>query len=120
MKVIALLGGIVTGAVSLLHGCGCSHTEARQEEAGEWLQDRKAVLSESLMEAEAQAVPEGGGGAGRFGADIRKACLGATVLDVLSLRGSNQIERRIGRGVGTRHTEDDMVDWLNRVFAPAP
>ena len=60
----------------------------------------------------------GGGGAGRFPADVRQACPGATVLETLSMRGPNQIERRLGIGVGARHTEDDVVDWLNRVFAP--
>ena len=59
MKMMGLLGGIVTGALSLLHGCGCSHTETRQEAtAEEWLRDRKAVLEETLPEAAAQAVPE--------------------------------------------------------------
>lgn len=60
----------------------------------------------------------GGGGAGRFPADVRKACPGATVLEALSLRGSNQIERRLDLGVGARHTEDDVVDWLDRIFRP--
>ncbi len=58
----------------------------------------------------------GGGGAGRFAADIRQACPDAKVLDALVIRGSNQIERRMGLGVGLRHTEDDVVKWLNRIF----
>lgn len=58
----------------------------------------------------------GGGGAGRFAADIRKACPNAKVLDRLVIRGSNQIERRMGLGVSVRHTEDDVVKWLNRIF----
>lgn len=58
----------------------------------------------------------GGGGAGRFGADIRKACPEAMVLDPLALRGSNQIERRLGLGVAAHHTEDDVIDWLDRIF----
>ena len=65
------------------------------------------------------AVPfctHGGGGAGRFYADLRKSCPEAKVLDGLSLRGSNQIERRLGVGVNARHTENDVVEWLNRLF----
>ena len=58
----------------------------------------------------------GGGGAGRFAADIRQACPDAKVLDGLVVRGSNQIERRMGLGVSVRHTEDDVVEWLNRIF----
>ena len=58
----------------------------------------------------------GGGGAGHFAADLRKACPGAKTLDQLVIRGSNQIERRMGLGVSVRHTEDDVVEWLNRIF----
>ncbi|MBR1921343.1 MAG: NAD(P)H-dependent oxidoreductase [Kiritimatiellae bacterium] len=58
----------------------------------------------------------GGGGAGRCFADVRKACPKATVKDGLSVRGSNQIERRLGTGVRSHHTEDDVVRWLNEIF----
>ena len=58
----------------------------------------------------------GGGGSGRFAADIRQSCPAARVLDGLSIRGSNQIERRMGLGVSVRHTENDVVAWLNRIF----
>ena len=58
----------------------------------------------------------GGGGAGRFFLDVRKACPAATVKDGLTIRGSNQIERRLGIGVSLRHTEDDVVNWLNAIF----
>lgn len=58
----------------------------------------------------------GGGGAGRFAADVRQACPKAKVLDELVIRGSNQIERRMGLGVNVRHTENDVVEWLNRIF----
>ena len=58
----------------------------------------------------------GGGGAGRFFDDVRKACPAAKVLDGLALRGSNQIERRLDIGVSSHHTEDDVVEWLNRIF----
>ena len=59
----------------------------------------------------------GGGGAGRYFVDVRKACPAATVKDGLTIRGSNQIERRLGTGVTVHHTEDDVVNWLNAVFA---
>lgn len=58
----------------------------------------------------------GGGGAGRFFADVRKACPKAEVKDGLAIRGSNQIERRLGTGVTLHHTEDDVVAWLNEIF----
>ena len=58
----------------------------------------------------------GGGGAGRFAADLQKACPGAKLLEPLVIRGSNQIERRMGLGVSAHHTEDDVVEWLNRLF----
>ena len=59
----------------------------------------------------------GGGGAGRYFVDVRKACPAATVKEGLTIRGSNQIERRLGTGVTVHHTEDDVVNWLNAVFA---
>ena len=58
----------------------------------------------------------GGGGAGRYFVDVRKACPQATVKDGLTIRGSNQIERRLGTGVTAHHTEDDVVNWLNSIF----
>ena len=58
----------------------------------------------------------GGGGAGTFFDDVRKACPCANMLDGLVIRGSNQIERRLGLGVTSHHTENDMVEWLNSVF----
>ena len=57
-----------------------------------------------------------GGGAGKFFADVAKACPNAKVLEGLTIRGSNQVERRLGTGVTTHHTEDDVVVWLNRIF----
>ena len=58
----------------------------------------------------------GGGGAGRYFVDVRKACPQATVKDGLTIRGSNRIERRLGTGVAAHHTEDDVVNWLNAIF----
>ncbi len=59
----------------------------------------------------------GGGGAGRYFVDVRKACPAATVKEGLTIRGSNQVERRLGTGVTVHHTEDDVVNWLNALFA---
>jgi len=58
----------------------------------------------------------GGSGAGKFFDDVRKVCPEARVLDGLVIRGSNQIERRLGTGITSHHTEDDVVEWLNRIF----
>ena len=58
----------------------------------------------------------GGGGAGRYFVDVRKACPAATVKEGLTIRGSNQVERRLGTGVTVHHTEDDVVNWLNAIF----
>ncbi len=58
----------------------------------------------------------GGGGAGRFFTDVRKAFATAKTLDGLAIRCSNQIARRLGTGVTSHHTEDDVVEWLNMIF----
>ena len=58
----------------------------------------------------------GGGGCGRFFVDVKKACPAAKTLEGLTIRGSNQIERRIGTGVTAHSTEDDVVVWLNAIF----
>ena len=58
----------------------------------------------------------GGGGSGRFFVDLKKACPEANMLEGLTIRGSNQIERRLGTGVTSHHTEDDAVKWLNKLF----
>jgi hypothetical protein len=38
------------------------------------------------------------------------------MLKGLSIRGSNQIERRLGVGVTSHHTENDVITWLNGLF----
>ena len=58
----------------------------------------------------------GGGGGGRFFLDVGKACPEAAVKKGLVIRGSNQIERRLGSGVKSHHTEDDVIRWLNEIF----
>lgn len=62
----------------------------------------------------------GGGGPGSFVKDVKKSCPDAKFLDGLVIRGSNQVERRLGVGVAVHHTEDDVVEWLNRIFAETP
>ena len=59
----------------------------------------------------------GGGGAGNLYDDIRKNTEGASVVESgFTARGSNQIERRIGRGVKSRVSKNDVILWLNEVF----
>lgn len=60
----------------------------------------------------------GGGGEGRCFADIKKACPEAKILPGLVIRGSNQVERRLGIGVPSHHTENDVITWLNGLFPP--
>ena len=59
----------------------------------------------------------GGGGAPLFERDVKAACPEAKVLSGFTARGSNQIERRLRVGVTAHHTEDDVVRWLNGLFA---
>ena len=62
----------------------------------------------------------GGGGAGNFYDDIRKNTAGASaVKQGFTARGSNQIERRIGRGTKNKINKNDVIVWLNEVFADA-
>ncbi|MBR1871297.1 MAG: flavodoxin [Kiritimatiellae bacterium] len=58
----------------------------------------------------------GGGGAGRFAADVKRVCRDANVLESFTARGSNQIERRVGVGVTTHGAQKDVVEWLERIF----
>ena len=58
----------------------------------------------------------GGGGAPLFESDLKAACPEATVLPGFTARGSNQIERRLGVGVTSHHTENDVITWLNTLF----
>ncbi|MCL1973109.1 MAG: NAD(P)H-dependent oxidoreductase [Endomicrobia bacterium] len=59
----------------------------------------------------------GGGGAGNFYDDIRKNAIGASeVKPGFTARGSNQIERRIGRGTKNKISKNDVAVWLNEVF----
>lgn len=99
MKMMGLLGGIVTGALSLLHGCGCSHTETRQEAtAEEWLRDRKAVLEETLPEAEAQAVPEDFYSYSGFRDWYRMPLVFPWQLQAIDVTDSFRLERHNGKG----------------------
>ncbi|MCL2673509.1 MAG: NAD(P)H-dependent oxidoreductase, partial [Alphaproteobacteria bacterium] len=53
----------------------------------------------------------GGHGAGNFYDDIRDNTQGA-VLPGFTARGSNQIERRMGRGTKDKLSKNDVVIWL--------
>ena len=58
----------------------------------------------------------GGHGAGNFYNDIRKNAKGANVvMNGFTGKGSNQIERRIGRGTKNKLSSRDVVKWLNEV-----
>lgn len=58
----------------------------------------------------------GGGGSFYFLDDLKKACPDARVLNELAIRGSNQVERRLGIGVTLRHSKNDVITWLNGLF----
>ena len=58
----------------------------------------------------------GGGGEGRYFIDLKKACPEAKFQPGLVIRGSNQVERRLGVGVPSHHTENDVITWLNGLF----
>jgi flavodoxin len=59
----------------------------------------------------------GGGGAGNFYDDIRKNAQGASVVKPgFTAKGSNQIERRLGRGTKNKLSKNNVVVWLNEVF----
>ena len=77
-----------------------------------------AFLASSPLDGKTVApfCTHGGGGPALFFADVAKACPNAKILDGLAVRGSNQIERRLGLGVSSHHTEDAVVEWLNKIF----
>lgn len=58
----------------------------------------------------------GGGGGGHYFVDLKKACPEAKIQPGLVIRGSNQVERRLGIGVSSHHTENDVIAWLNGLF----
>ena len=59
----------------------------------------------------------GGGGAGDFYDDIKANAKGANVVkNVFVGKGSNRIERWIGRGTKNKISENDIIVWLNEVF----
>ncbi len=58
----------------------------------------------------------GGGGAGHFYDDVKKAAPGANVLEGIALRGHNVVERAIGRGTASKESPDTVIEWLNRIF----
>ncbi|MCL2025213.1 MAG: NAD(P)H-dependent oxidoreductase [Leptospirales bacterium] len=59
----------------------------------------------------------GGGGAGSFYDDVKTNAKGANVTNnVFVGKGSNIIERTIGRGTKSKVSKNDVIIWLNEVF----
>ena len=124
MKIAIVICAVVV-VVAICSAIGCMALSRRSTDATipltAKIPGKAAVVyySQSKVRNTVTVAPfctHGGGGAGHFAADLRKACPGAKTLDQLVIRGSNQIERRMGLGVSVRHTEDDVVEWLNRIF----
>ena len=58
----------------------------------------------------------GGGGAGHLFEDIAKAAPRSKILPGLALKGSNVLERTIGRGTRDKVSPDEVVRWLNQII----
>jgi len=58
----------------------------------------------------------GGGGAGHLFDDVAKAVPKSKVLPGLTLKGSNVVERALGRGTASKASPDEVVKWLNEIF----
>ncbi len=58
----------------------------------------------------------GGGGAGHLFDDVAKAAPKSKILPGLALKGSNVVERTIGRGTASKASPDEVVKWLNEIF----
>lgn len=58
----------------------------------------------------------GGGGAGRLYDDLAKAAPGAKILPGLTLRGSNVVERTLGRGTKDKVKPREIVERLNEIL----
>ena len=58
----------------------------------------------------------GGGGPGHLYADIKAALPKARVLEGLTLKGHNIIERTFGRGTADKCSPAEVTEWLNRVL----
>ena len=58
----------------------------------------------------------GGGGPGHLYADLKAAVPGAKVLEGLTMKGHNIIERTFGRGTADKCSPAEVVEWLNKVL----
>ena len=58
----------------------------------------------------------GGGGAGHLFEDVAKAVPKSKVLPGLTLKGSNVVERTIGRGTASKASPDEVIEWLNEIL----
>ena len=58
----------------------------------------------------------GGGGSGHLFEDVAKAAPKSKVLPGLALKGSNVVERTIGRGTASKASPDEVIEWLNEIM----
>lgn len=58
----------------------------------------------------------GGGGAGNLFEDVAKAAPESKILPGLTLKGSNVVERKIGRGTASKASPDEVIEWLNAIL----
>ena len=58
----------------------------------------------------------GGGGAGNLFEDVPKAAPESKILPGLTLKGSNVVERKIGRGTASKASPDEVIEWLNEIL----
>ena len=58
----------------------------------------------------------GGGGAGNLFEDVAKAAPESKILPGLTLKGSNVVERKIGRGTASKASPDEVIEWLNEIL----
>lgn len=57
----------------------------------------------------------GGGGAGKLYDDLKTAIPGAKILPGLTVKGSNIVERTIGRGTKSKASKDEVIRHLNNI-----
>lgn len=58
----------------------------------------------------------GGDGAGHLFEDVAKAAPESKILPGLALKGSNVVERTLGRGTASKASPDEVIEWLNEIL----
>lgn len=58
----------------------------------------------------------GGGGAGKLYQDLAAATPGAKILPGYTAKGSNIVERKLGRGTDDKVSHTEIIDWLNKIL----